>query len=91
MLTFSEFQEYLDENVVKVVRTDSSGKRQVKRVRDRKTRSRRATQTTGRSKADLKRSARKSAKSRRQDVSGTRKASRKRKLTLRKRKSLLGK
>lgn len=91
MLAFSEFCEYLDESVVKVVRTGADGKRKVSRVRDKKSRSRRATQTTGRSKADLKQSARKSAKSRRQNVSGTRKATRKRKITMRKRKSMLGK
>lgn len=82
------FEQFLEESTQRVVRTDDSGQRQVLRVKDRKTRERRATQTTGRSRADRKRSARMAARTRRRDSSGTRKAIRKRKVTMRKRASL---
>ena len=61
---------------------------QIERVQDRHTRERRASQTTGLSRAKRKLIARKAAKTKRQDVGGQRRALKLRKKTLRKRHSL---
>ena len=87
MLTY---KECLNEAIIKVVRTGADGQRRVSRVLDRASRSRRATQTTGRSKADLKLSARKSARARKRNPAKQTRSLRKRRVTMRKRKSLLG-
>lgn len=65
-------------------RVSSDGK--VSRVRDRKTRRRRANKTTGRSKQQRKRSARKASRTKKRNPGTQRKALRKRRKTLRKRK-----
>lgn len=74
----------LDEAIVK--RVDKTGK--VTRVLDRKTRERRATQTTGISRAKRKLIARKAARTKKRDLGGQRRALRQRRRTLRKRKAL---
>ena len=74
----------INEAIVKKV--DKKGN--ITRVLDKKTRSRRATQTTGLSKAKRKLIARKAVKTKRQDKSGQRKALRQRKRTLKKRKAM---
>lgn len=74
----------LDEEFVK--RVTPAG--QIIRLLDRKTRERRATQTTGLSRAKRKLIARKAARTKRQDKGGQLRALRKRKRTLRKRRAL---
>tara|TARA_B100000700_G_C14991390_1_gene831522 strand:- start:1097 stop:1483 length:387 start_codon:yes stop_codon:yes gene_type:complete len=76
-----EFEEVMEDLKKRV---SSTGK--VKKVRSRKVRSRRAAMTTGLSKAALKRRARKSAKARKRNPSGQKRALRKRKKALRLRK-----
>lgn len=80
----SEELQDIDEAYKK--RVSSTGK--VSRVRSKKTRSRRATRTTGMSKTALKRRAKKAAKTRRRDVGGTKKATKKRKKAMRRRRQL---
>ena len=82
-LTDEEFQE-LEEKIVKHV--DSKGK--ITKKKDRKTRARRATITTGRSKSSLKRSARKTARTKKRNPGGTRRALKKRKKAIRRRKQM---
>lgn len=74
----------LDEAIVK--RVDKKGG--ITRVLDRKTRARRATQTTGLGKAKRRKIARKAVKTKRQNKGVQRRALRQRKRTLRKRKAL---
>lgn len=74
----------LDEAIVK--RVDNTG--QITRVLDRHTRARRATQTTGLSRAKRKLIARKALRTKKQDKSGQRKAVRRRKRTMKKRHAL---
>mgnify|MGYP001026883560 CR=1 FL=1 len=69
-----------------VRRVSSTG--EVKRTRTRQVRSRRASITTGRSRADLKRSARKAARTRRKNPAIVKRATRKRKKAIRRRKAM---
>lgn len=79
----TEFNEELNEKIVRSV--DSKGK--VTKKLDRKTRKRKANQNSRLSKSERKRVARKAARTRKKDVSGTRKAQVKRKKALKKRAS----
>jgi hypothetical protein len=78
------FGEIIDEAIVKKVNSDGS----ISKVLDKKTRSRKATQTTGMSKSKRRLIAKKAAKTKKKDLSGQNKANRKRKKTLKKRKNL---
>lgn len=80
----AEEVDQLCEAIVK--RVDSRG--QISRVLDRKTRRRRATQTTGLSKSKRRLIARKAVRTKKKDQAGQRKALKRRKRTLRKRKAL---
>ncbi|ADM79859.1 prohead core-like protein [Aeromonas phage phiAS5] len=81
MLSLQEKEEDLQEVIVK--RVDALGV--VTRIKDRKTRERQATQTTGLSKAARRQIARKAAKTKRSHPNITRKAIRKRKKAMKKR------
>lgn len=83
-LTEEAGDDELMEKIVKKV--DKKGG--ITRVLDKKTRSRRATATTGLSKAKRRLIARKAVKTKKRDKSGQRTALRQRKRTLRKRKAL---
>ena len=83
-MTIKEHLDQVDEKLVKAV--DSKG--HVTKKKDRKTRSRLATQTTGISKSKRKLIARKATRTKKHDVAGQVRAGRKRKKTLRKRKNL---
>tara|TARA_R110000851_G_scaffold78053_11_gene172217 strand:+ start:1584 stop:1832 length:249 start_codon:yes stop_codon:yes gene_type:complete len=74
----------IDEAIVKKVNSDGS----ISKVLDKKTRARKATQTTGLSKSKRRLIAKKAAKTKKKDLSGQNKANRKRKKTLKKRKNL---
>ena len=76
--------EELEEAIIKKVNPDGS----ISKVLDKKTRARKATQTTGLSKAKRRLIARKAVKTKKKDVSGVKKANRKRKKTNRKRSNL---
>lgn len=76
-------QEVLDEFIVKTV----NAKGTIVRKKDRKTRERRALQTTGLSKAKRRQIARKATKTKRADPSIKRRANRKRKRAMAKRKA----
>lgn len=76
--------EELDEKIVKKVASDGS----ISKVLDKKTRARKATQTTGLSKSKRRLIAKKAAKTKKKDLGGVMKANRKRKKTLRKRSNL---
>lgn len=82
-----DFSDWLEEATYRK-HVDSAGN--VTRKKDRKSRQRRATQTTGRSKSDRKRSARRAAKTRKKNPGRQKKALRQRRKTLRKRKARLG-
>jgi len=80
--------EILAESVIrKHLTTGADGKLQIVRRKDRATRSRKATQTTGRSRAELKLSARKANITKSRDPVGMKKALKKRKKTNKKRKT----
>lgn len=79
-----EESEQLDEFLVKKVNPDGT----ITKLKDRKTRKRLATQTTGISKSKRRLIAIKATKTKRHDVGGQKKALRKRKRTLKKRKNL---
>ncbi|WVX87453.1 head scaffolding protein [Vibrio phage EniLVp02] len=84
MAELSKEELELVENIVKRVHKDGS----IERVLDRKTRKRRATQTTGLDTATRKLIARKAARTRRNDKGGVVRAMRQRKRTLNKRKAM---
>jgi seryl-tRNA synthetase len=77
-------EDELDEKIVKKVNPDGS----IKKVLDKKTRTRKATQTTGLSKSKRRLIAKKAAKTKKKDLGGQKKALRKRKKTNKKRKNL---
>lgn len=78
-------EDELDEKAI-TRHVSSTGK--ITKRANRQIRKRRATQTTGRSPSDRRRSARKAVRTKRRNVSGQRKALRKRRKALRRRKSL---
>ncbi len=81
MLSINEAEEDIQETIVK--RVNALGT--VSRIKDRQTRERQATQTTGLSKSARRQIARKAAKTRRSHPSITRKAVRKQKKAMKKR------
>lgn len=84
--TAEELLENYDLSEVIARHVDSSG--EISRRKDRKTRSRQATQTTGLSKSKRRQIARKAAKTKKADKGGQLRAVRKRKRAIRKRDSL---
>lgn len=85
-----DFSDELIERIVKrVSMTDrKAGGSLVSKVKDKKTRARKATQTTGLSKSKRVKTARKAAKTRKRDKAGQRKANKKRKKSMKKRDQL---
>ncbi|URC15131.1 prohead core protein [Paraglaciecola Antarctic GD virus 1] len=77
-------EKELEEKLIKKVNPDGS----ISKVMDKKTRTRKATQTTGLSKSKRRLIAKKAAKTKKKDVGGVKKANRKRKKTVKKRKNL---
>ncbi len=91
-LSFEEVCEKFNLNE-RMVKSVSVGRQKlggplIKRQKDRETRKRKATQTTGLSKSKRVKTARKAARTRKRDVSGKRIANKKRKKSLKKRKQL---
>lgn len=83
-----DFESISEEDLAKLneeLRRRVTSRGQVSRVKDRKTRSRRANQTTGISKSQRKKRARKAARTRKRNPGSVRKAIKKRNRALRKR------
>jgi len=83
-LTDEEFKQHLDEAMTKHV----SSKGKVTRTRSRKQRSRSATRTTGMSKSELRRRAKKAARTRRKNPASLKKAIRKRQKAMKRRRAM---
>ncbi|MBF84621.1 MAG: hypothetical protein CL489_09115 [Acidobacteria bacterium] len=76
------------EEVAEAIERTVSSKGEITKRKDRKTRKRRATQTTGLSKSKRRQIARKAARTKKKNPSGQRKAARKAKIAKRKRKAM---